>query len=146
VGLSATGEQIDAIELLADGRVLLSPVGTVSVTGASGAGEDLLALRPTSLGATTAGTWTVYFDGSDVALTGTGEKLDGAAVGPDGLIELSTSGAFAVPGLSGSADDGFACSPRSTGPATACNWWVSPVFDGAPWGLATVNVDALEVP
>jgi subtilisin family serine protease len=146
VGLSATGEQIDAIEVLADGRVLLSPVGTVSVTGAIGAGEDLLALRPTSLGATTAGTWTVYFDGSDVALTGTGEKLDGAAVGPDGLIELSTIGAFAVPGLSGTADDGFACSPRSTGPATACNWWVSPVFDGAPWGLATVNVDALEVP
>lgn len=146
VGLSLSGEQIDAIEVLPDGRVLISPVGTISVPGASGAGEDLLALRPTSLGATTAGTWTVYFDGSDVALTGTGEKVDAAAVGPDGLIELSTSGAFAVPGLSGSADDGFACSPVATGPTTACNWWVSPVFDGAPWGLGLANVDALEVP
>ena len=146
VGLAATGEQVDAIEVLADGRVLLSTVGVASVTGVAGAGEDLLALTPSALGATTAGTWTMYFDGSDVALTSSTEKVDAAAVAPGGDIDISTSGAVSVPGIAGSADDVIACAPTSTGPVTACNWWVSPVFDGGPWGLAGANVDAIELP
>jgi subtilisin family serine protease len=146
VGLSATGEEIDALEVLGDGRVLVSTVGTVSVTGASGAGEDLLALKPTSLGATTAGTWTVYFDGSDVALTASTEKVDAAAVAPNGDVELSTTGAVSVPGIAGTADDVIGCAPTSIGPATACNWWVSPVFDGGPWGLGSANIDAMDLP
>jgi subtilisin family serine protease len=146
VGLAASGEQIDAVDVLPSGRVLVSTVGVVSVSGASGGGEDLLALAPTSLGATTAGTWTMYFDGSDVALTASGEKVDAAAVAPSGDVELSTTGAFAVLGLAGTADDAIACAAVSTGPVTACNWWVSPVFDGAPWGLSTANLDAIEVP
>lgn len=146
VGLSASTEQVDAIEVLSDGRVLLSTVGTASVPGAAGGGEDLLALAPTSLGATTAGTWTMYFDGSDVALTAGTEKVDAAAVAPSGDIDLSTSGAVSVPGIAGSADDVIGCAPGSTGPSTACNWWASPVFDGSPWGLASANVDAVEVP
>jgi hypothetical protein len=44
----------------------------------------------------------MYFDGSDVALTATTEKLNAAAVAPSGDVELSTSGAFSVPGLAGS--------------------------------------------
>jgi subtilase family protein len=146
VGLSATGEEIDAIEVLGDGRVLLSTVGTVSVPGASGAGEDLLALAPTSLGATTAGTWTVYFDGSDVALTATSEKVDAAAVAPNGDVDLSTTGAVSVPGISGTADDVIGCAPTSIGPTTGCNWWASPVFDGGPWGLGSANIDAIDLP
>jgi subtilisin family serine protease len=146
VGLSASTEQVDAIDVLGDGRVLVSTAGAVSVTGVSGAGEDLLALTPTSLGATTAGSWTLYFDGSDVGLTGTTEKVDAAAVAPSGDIELSTNGAVSAPGVAGSADDVLACASTSTGPTTACNWWASPVFDGAPWGLGAANVDAVEVP
>jgi hypothetical protein len=146
IGLAATGEQIDAIDVLGDGRVLLSTVAAASVPGITGAGEDLLALTPTTLGATTAGSWTTYFDGSDVALTATTEKVDAAAVGPGGEIDLSTNGAVSVPGIAGSADDVIGCAPTSTGPVTACNWWVSPAFDGGPWGLGGGNVDAIELP
>jgi hypothetical protein len=146
VGLSSTGEQVDAIDVLGDGRVLLSTVGAASVPGIMGAGEDLLALTPTALGVTTAGTWTMYFDGSDVALTSTTEKVDAAAVGPGGDIDLSTSGAVTVPGIAGSADDVIGCAATSTGPVTACKWWVSPVLDGGQWGLAGANVDAIELP
>lgn len=49
-------------------------------------------------------------------------------------------------GIAGSADDVIGCAPTSTGPATACNWWASPLFDGGPWGLAAANIDAVEVP
>lgn len=146
VGLSASTEQIDAIDLLADGRVLLSTVGAVSVAGVSGGGEDLLALTPTSLGASTAGTWRLYFDGSDVGLTASTEKVDAAAVAPSGDIDVSTSGGVSVPGVAATADDVLACAATSTGPTTACNWWVSPMFDGAPWGLGSANIDAVEVP
>jgi subtilisin family serine protease len=146
VGLSASTEQIDAIDVLSDGRVLVSTVGAVSVTGVSGAGEDLLVLTPTSVGATTAGSWKLYFDGSDVGLTASTEKVDAAAVAPSGDLELSTNGAVSVPGAGGTADDVLGCAPTSIGPTTACNWWASPVFDGAPWGLGAANVDAVEVP
>jgi hypothetical protein len=51
-----------------------------------------------------------------------------------------------VPGIAGSADDVIGCAPTSTGPATTCNWWASPLFDDGPWGLAAANIDAVEVP
>ncbi len=53
--------------VLPDGRLLISTLGNVSVTGASGADEDLLVFTPAALGSTTSGTWAMYFDGSTLA-------------------------------------------------------------------------------
>ena len=68
----------------------------MSVTGVSGNDEDLLVLTPSQLGATTAGTWAMYFDGSDVGLTATGEDVDALDAGADGRLYLSTSGDLSV--------------------------------------------------
>jgi len=105
VGLSSSGEDVDAFELLASGALLVSAQGSVSVPGASGADEDLLAFTPSSLGPTTSGTFALYFDGSDVGLTSSGENVDAAAVDAAGRIYLSTTGNFSVTGVSGPGHD-----------------------------------------
>ncbi|MEO5888132.1 MAG: metallophosphoesterase, partial [Anaerolineales bacterium] len=68
VGLDASGENIDSVSVLPDGRVLISTTGSTSVPGVTGADEDILAFTPTALGNVTSGTWAMYFDGSDVGL------------------------------------------------------------------------------
>jgi len=121
VGLTTNAEDIDAVSVLADGRILISTEGSVSVTGASGIDSDILVFTPTSLGAATAGTWTVYFDGSDVGLqaTNSGEDIDALCVTPLGALLLSTVDAFGVPGVSGADEDVFEFTPSSLGSTTA---------------------------
>ena len=66
VGLTTSGEDVDAFELLSNGKIVLSTDGSASVPGVSSGAEDLLIFTPSSLGATTSGTYAMYFDGSDV--------------------------------------------------------------------------------
>ena len=146
VGLTTSGEYLDAVELLADGRLLVSTLAAVSVPGVVGGGEDLLVFSPTALGAATTGTYAMYFDGSDVALTASTEKVDAAAVTAAGHIDLSPAGSFSVPGVSGAREDVFTCAPSSTGATTTCNWAPALTVDGSEWGLATGDVDAVERP
>jgi subtilisin family serine protease len=146
VGLTTDAEDIDALEVLTDGTVLLSTRGAASVTGGiKGADEDLLAFTPTTLGTTTTGTFSVWFDGSDVGLTATTEDVDAASVSPDGRIDLSTVGAFAVAGSSGDGDDVFRCTASSTGSVTTCAFESALLLDGSAKGLAGYGVDAVEV-
>ena len=80
----------DAFAVLPDGRLLISTLGNVSVSGASGADEDLLAFTPTALGATTSGAWAMYFDGSDVGLSSTSnEDVNGVWVDGGGRFFLT---------------------------------------------------------
>ncbi len=147
VGLDTSAEDVDAIELLPDGRLLISTLGSPSVSGVTGGrDEDLLAFTPTSLGDVTTGTWQMYFDGSDVGLDTSAEDTDALGIGPNGDIYLSTRDVFAVPGVSGGDEDIFVCTPTSLGDVTACTY--SPVlyFDGSAWGLAASDVDAFNLP
>ena len=67
VGLSTTGEKIDALDALADGRLLISTTGALSVPVlGKQQDEDVIAFTPTGVGATTTGSWAAYFDGSTV--------------------------------------------------------------------------------
>ncbi len=75
VGLTTADEDIDAIDVAADGKIIISTLGAFSVTGASGQDEDLAIFTPTALGATTSGTWALHFDGSDVGLSTTRTKM-----------------------------------------------------------------------
>jgi hypothetical protein len=146
VGLTLASENIDAVSVLSDGRLVISTTGSVAVTGvSSGVKEDLLAFRPTTLGANTAGTWAMYFDGSDVGLSGTSENVDAANVASDGTIHLSTNGPFSVPGLSGRASDVFAFRPTSTGDQTAGTYPSTFTFPGAQLGLTSLNIDGFHV-
>jgi hypothetical protein len=144
VELTASSEGIDAINVLPDGRLLISTIGTVNVTGVTGANEDLLAFTPTTLGVNTSGTWAMYFDGSDVGMSSL--DVDGAVVAANGNIYLSTYESFNLAGVSGDNDDVFVCAPTSLGLTTACTFLPTLYFDGSLWGLTADNVNALFIP
>jgi sugar lactone lactonase YvrE len=146
VGLDATNDNIDALDILPDGRILISTTGNPTVPGLSGlADEDILAFTPTTLGSTTSGTWSWYFDGSDVALGSSGEDIDALDIDPNGAIYLSTSGDFAVAGISGSDEDIFVCLPTSLGSVTICNFSSTLFFDGSTWGLSANDLDVFNL-
>ena len=146
VGLASNAEDVDAVEILTDGRMLLSTVGAASLAGGvTGADEDLLAFAPTTLGTTTAGAFAMWFDGSDVGLTASKEDIDAASVTPTGDIYLSTLGAFAVAGASGDGDDVSRCTPSSLGSVTSCSFDPALFVDGSALGLTGYGVDAVEI-
>jgi hypothetical protein len=146
VGLTSSDEDVDAIELLPDGRLLVSTTGSVSVSGVSGADEDVLEFTPTSLGPTTAGSWRLYFDGSDVGLSSSDEDVDGLAVDGSGRVLLSTTGAFSVTGRSGADEDVFVFVPTSLGATTVGTYLSTLFFDGSQYGLGGNDLFALDVP
>ncbi len=147
VALTTDAHDIDAVEVLSDGRILISTTGSTSVTGATTGDEDLLLFTPTSLGDLTAGSFSLFFDGSDVGLLDSTEDIDAAAVDADGNIYLSTLGAFAVPGASGQDEDVFIFTPTALEPPTTTGSFASTLyFDGSTFGLDMNNVFAVDVP
>jgi len=142
VSLTTTTEEIDGLSSLPDGRLLISTTGNPSIPDlVGGQDEDVLAFTPTSLGDVTRGTWSLYFDGSDVGLHATGEDVDALDVAGD-QIYLSTRGDFAVNGLSGFDEDVFVCTVYSLGEVTACDYSSPLFFDGSNWELTGNDVDA----
>ena len=145
VGLTQAAENIDAISFAPDGRLLFSTSGNLGVTGVSAVDEDITAFTPTQLGATTSGSFTWYFDGSDVGLaTNNTEDTDGLWADPlTGKLYLSTEGAYAVTGLSGDGADIFICTPGTLGATTSCTFGPGIFFDGTPFGFT--NFDGVSV-
>ncbi len=153
VGLSSFA--IDALAVLPSGELLISVDidGTlVGITGGpSGTSiddSDILKFTPTTLGANTAGTWSFYFDGSDVGLTTSNEDVDALSILPSGAIGISTLGAATVTGLLGIEDeDIFGFTPTALGAVTTGAW--SYYFDGSDVGLSTnanEDIDAFYSP
>jgi hypothetical protein len=140
VGLTTNGEDIDAIGVSTDGKLVISTIGSHSVPGVSGADEDLLIFTATSFGSTTSGSWAQYFDGSDVGLNNTSsEDVYGTWIDNSGNIYLNTNGNFSVSGLSGDGDDIFVCTLGSTGSNTSCTF--SLYWDGDSNGYGSENMD-----
>ncbi len=120
VGLTTNGEDLDSIALAADGSLIVSTLGRVSASGASGADEDLWTFNATSLGSNTAGSFTRLFDGSDVALNNSGsEDIDAATMNAAGEILFSTVGSFSVSGVSGQDEDVVLFTPTTLGNSTS---------------------------
>ncbi len=149
VGLTTTNENIDAVAELSDGRILISTSGAVSVTGASGQDEDLIAFAPTSLGDNTAGTWSLYFDGSAVGLTtNDAEDVSALYVAESGglpTLYLATRGNFSVTGASGANEDVVAFNPTSLGTTTAGSFGPGLAFDGSQYGLSSLTIDGISL-
>ena len=141
VGLDTTSEDIDAIDLLPDGRLLISTSGSIAVPGVSGTDDDIVAFTPNTPDNYTSGTWAMYFDGSDVTLS---SDVDSVSVATNGDIYLSMGGNFTVPGVSGADEDVFVCRPTSLGNTTACTYLPN-LFDGSLWGLGSNDVDAIDL-
>ncbi len=144
VGLSSTSEDIDSLDLLPGGQLAISTDGSLSVTGASAADEDLVIFTPGSLGSSTTGTWAFGFDGSDVGLsTSSTEDVGALWIDDTENYYLSTLGAFSVTGVSGDGADVFVCDPGSLGSTTTCTY--SSYWDGSANGFAGEVVDALAI-
>jgi hypothetical protein len=135
VELTTSAENIDALGLLPDGRILISTSSTAFVTGLSFAYHDIIAFTPTQLGETTIGTWQQYFDGSDVALTTSYENVWGTWIDEaTGDTYLTTNSSFAVAGVSGDNRDIFICEAGVRGDVTACSFEM--FWDGSAEGFA----------
>jgi hypothetical protein len=130
-GLS--GENIDAIGFAAHGPLVISTMGSFDVGGLSGKDVDLIALDEAS------GTWSMYFDGSDVGLTDSDEDVRGTWIDPaTNEIYLTTREQFSVSGVSGGHEDIFVCLPGSLGSATSCTF--SLFWSGLVHGLGEERV------
>jgi subtilisin family serine protease/subtilisin-like proprotein convertase family protein len=149
---NASNENIDAVAVLRDGRLLISTTGPASVPGISAADEDLLAFTPTYPGFPNAGgTWSLYFDGSDVGLASTGDAEDldalfvreSATPGVLPTLYFSTRGDFAVPGLSGADEDVFAFRPTRLGATTQGTFGPGLTLDGSRYGLGNFDLDGI---
>ena len=144
-GISANSEDIDSVHILANGDIVIGTLGNFSIGNLAGLDEDLFLFTPISLGETTDGTLSAYFDGSDVDLGGVSTE-DIYAVWIDdvnGDIYLSTRGEFSVTGLSGDGSDIFICTPTSLGSSTSCNY--SSFWDGSAFGFGSEIMDGLSI-
>ena len=135
---------------MADGQILYSVSAAGTIAGLIGGpsstsvdDSDIIRFTPSSLGATTAGTHTFHFDGSDVGLTTDAEDIDAITVLSDGRIAISTLDAFGVTGLSGQDEDLIVFNDTSLGSVTSGSFGM--YFDGSDVGLnssSNEDVDA----
>lgn len=145
VELTTDSEDVDAFAVVS-GTLQISMLGDPSVTGLTGLrDEDLLTFTPTQLGEATSGSWSLYFDGSDVGLGETDEEdLQGTYIDPAaGTIYLSTKGHFSVPELDGTGADIAICTPVTLGADTSCTY--TSFWRGASHGLTTDTIDAFGI-
>jgi hypothetical protein len=148
VGLDTDNEDIDALALDASGNLLISVIGPYDVGGGlTGKDEDVLLFTPTSTGAATAGTWSLWFNGRDpdVRLGSPGEDVDALDFDPaTSKLLLSTVGDFLVPvNISGHDNDLLEFTATQFGANT--NGSYALVFTGANYGLSTADIDALDI-
>jgi hypothetical protein len=143
VGLSTDDEDIDAIAIV-DGELLVSTVGDFSVPGVNGSDEDFIRFGNATFGPVTSGTWSLFFDGSDVGLGASDARdLDSAWFESPNAFYVSPQGAFTLLGRSFEPADVLLCTLQSFGGSTSCALAQSGLFwRGSEMGLDG-NVDAL---
>ncbi len=138
--------EIDGLAILPGGDLLLSLTVAGSVGGVSFDDSDVLRFAPTSLGSSTSGTFSLYFDGSDVGLTSSREDVDGLTLASDGSLIVSTQGGFSGNGASGADEDLFLFTATSLGTTTSGSFEL--FFDGSDVGLSSSgseDVDAADL-
>ena len=145
VGLDNDAEDVDALAVLSDGRLVLSTRGFFDLPGVAGADADLVAFTPSQLGQATQGSWSLYLDGSDVGLGDrSSEDIRNLWIDPaNGDIYLMTKGAFAVDGLHGESFDIVVCTPGSLGKETNCTFRL--YWSSAANGLGDEIIDTLDI-
>lgn len=89
-----------------------------------------------------AGSWSLFFDGSDVGLKVGGEDVDAFEILPDGSVLISPVESAVVPGLVGfQFDEDLLRCTGTFGPNTSCTW--SMFFEGSDINL-TANSEDLD--
>jgi hypothetical protein len=72
---TASSEDVNGTWQASNGDIYLTTLGAFAVTGTSGDGADIFRCVPSSLGATTSCTFSLYWDGSANGFAG--EVMDG---------------------------------------------------------------------
>ncbi len=136
--LTTSGEDIDAFGFAPDGRLVVSVLSTGNVGFGSIQDEDLIVFDSQT------SSWSWYFDGSDVGLdSSSSENISGVRIAPNGDIYLTTTGNFAVTGVSGTRSDIFVCTSPVIGSNTSCTfsmYWV-----GSAHGFGSFPVDGIDL-
>ncbi len=145
VGLSTDVEDVDAIAFLPSGDLLLSITGNGRANGlTSFQDRDLVAFQASGLGSATAGTFSLWLDGSDVSLASTAEDIDATFLSPTGAVYLSTTGAFSAAGAAGQDEDVLRFTPTLTGSRTAGSFEV--FLRGSSLGIpSTSDIDGFQI-
>ncbi len=148
VGLTRDAEDIDALDILPNGRLLVSTLGSPTVPGISADldDSDVLRFTPSHLGGNTTGSWSRYFDGSDVGLSASSEDVDAFAVGGNGRLYISTTGALRAPNVTAADEDVATFVPSHLGGRTEGHWRSTLRFDGSALGLGPNDITEVEVP
>jgi hypothetical protein len=153
VGLDEASENVDALALDGDGRLLISTSGVARVPGPNGAvisagDADVLLFASESLGESTQGEWQVFFRGAPSLIgDNPGEGLRALWFPPDGGFVLSTGGDFvlseALPRPFGDGAEAFRCDLFELDGVQTCAPF--PFLDGAAKGLLGESIDAFSV-
>ncbi|MGH1492610.1 MAG: glycoside hydrolase family 16 protein [Acidimicrobiales bacterium] len=133
--LTTGGEDIDALALDDDGRLLISVSGVASGGFGSAADEDILIFDGSTL--------SMYLDGSTVGLTTAAENIAGISTAGDGILQLATVGSYNVPGAIGTRSDALQCVPilAANGSIAECSW--SNYWNGLAAGFRTENINGI---
>ena len=127
------GANVDGFSRVDDTHFYMSFDGTVDPPGALGNVDD------SDIVYYDAGTWSLFFDGSDVGLTTNGEDVDAFDILSDGSLVISTIDGGGVPGVSFNDEDLVRCGSFVSGSNTSCAW--SMYFDGSDVGLNSGSED-----
>lgn len=92
---------IQAFAFLPGGDILLVFKANQSTPAGTFTPWDVVRFHPTATGTNTAGTFSWYFDGSDVGLSTSAEKIDALDALADGRLLISTAGSLSVLNPSG---------------------------------------------
>ncbi|MEM9774146.1 MAG: RICIN domain-containing protein [Chloroflexota bacterium] len=150
VGLTTDKEDIDALAVLEDGRILISTLGFAQVSKQFGntlnvLDEDLLAFTPNSLGNSTSGYFSLFVDGSDLGLNTPEEDTWGLSMdAADSFLYINPAGNFDTGPISGAPADFFSCQGVTLGSAASCASQ-SIFFDGSINGIGTETLDGIHV-
>lgn len=131
VGLTTTAEKIDALDIEPDGKLYISTVASLSVPKPGGGtltaqDEDLMRFAPTAFGATTAGAWSLYFDGTAVPGLGIEDIASVNVIVPTGDIYVALLDNFNIGGLTGTGKDIVLLHPIGGGAYSASLFWRGP--------------------
>jgi len=143
VGL-AGGADVNAFTILGDGNILMSFDSPVTVGGLSVQGADIVEFTPTSIGATTSGTFSLFFDGSDVGFSLKKSNVDAISFTPDERLVISLDNNFEIltsggGTLAGMDEDLIVFNATSLGISTAGDFAL--YFDGSETGFTNPNED-----
>jgi len=137
VGLS--NRDVNAFHVQSDGNILFSLDSPQRLGGIYYDDSDVIKFTASSLGASTRGSFSMYFDGSDVSLTSSNEDIDAIAVLSNGDLVLSTIGTAWVSGATARDEDMLRFRKTQYGNNTRGSW--SLYLDGSDIGLTTYAED-----